>query len=62
MPNDEIMIDRLSAANDRWWSEHSFGGMYDTTYYPDPWAKEPKKLVLGVTDRCWNLLEEGGAE
>lgn len=58
MMNDEIRIERLSVANDRWWSEHSLGGMYDTTYYPDPYAGKPKMLIPGVTDAFGNPLKE----
>lgn len=55
--NDEIRIDRLSAENDRYWSEHSLGGMYDATYYPSPVAGKPKILIPGVTDEFGNLLK-----
>lgn len=41
---DEIMISSLEADRDRWFSEHSLGGMYDFDYYPDPWAPKPKVL------------------
>lgn len=56
--NDEMHIDRLSAENDRYWSEHSLGGMYDTTYYPNPCAGKPKMLIPGVTDAFGNPLKE----
>lgn len=36
---DEILIERLEADRDRWFSEHSQGGMYDFEYYPDPFRE-----------------------
>lgn len=45
---DEIMIDRLSAAYDREMSRHG-NGLYDYTYYPDPFAAVP--MLPEIPDR-----------
>lgn len=56
MMNDEMRIDCLSAENERYWSENSLGGMYDTTHYPDMCSGKPKVLTPGVTDEFGNPL------
>jgi hypothetical protein len=45
--DDEIMIERLEAANDRYWSSHSMGG----TVYGDP--DEEREIHLALFGGKW---------
>ena len=53
--NDGATIERLSAAYDRWFSQHSLGGMYDFTDYREP-NRRPKTLIPGKTDAFGNKI------
>ena len=60
---DEIMIERLSCAYDREMSRMG-NGLYDDTYYPDPFAAAPyqpeipdhESTARVISPDEWNLI------
>lgn len=54
---DEMMIERLSAAEDRKWSAWSFGGMYDP--FEDEEEEEEYDWEGHMEDLAFDMAREG---